>query len=94
MLVRSALNVAAPEPVRVLAEAVPQLQSRTVALAITGASDGTWLIDEDGDPVCHAWLPQDRRAEPVVARWRHGGAALRVHEISGRPIGGRGGRRP
>ena len=72
---------------RRLAEAVPQLQGRTVALAITGASDGTWLIDEDGDPVCHAWLPQDRRAEPVVARWRHGGAALRVHEISGRPIG-------
>ena len=34
-----------------------------------------------------AWLPQDRRAEPVVARWRQGGAALRVHEISGRPIG-------
>jgi erythritol kinase (D-erythritol 1-phosphate-forming) len=71
---------------RRLAQAVPHLQGRTVALAITGASDGTWLIDEDGDPVGHAWLAQDRRAEPVVARWRQSEVARRVQEISGRPL--------
>jgi erythritol kinase len=69
-----------------LAQAVPHLQARTAALAITGASDGTWLIDEDGDPVGAAWLAQDRRAEPVVARWRQSGVAARVQEISGRPL--------
>jgi erythritol kinase len=71
---------------RRLAQAVPHLQARTVALAITGASDGTWLIDEDGDPVGPAWLPQDQRSEPVVARWRQSGAAARVQEISGRRV--------
>lgn len=71
---------------RQLAQAVPHLQARTVALAITGPAGGTWLIDEDGDPVSRAWLPQDRRAEPVVARWRRGGVAGRVREITGRPI--------
>ena len=71
---------------RRLAEAVPHLQARTVALAITGAADGTWLIDEDGDAVGPAWLPQDGRAAPVVARWRQSGVALRVQEISGHPI--------
>ena len=69
-----------------LAQAVPHLQARTVALAITGASDGTWLIDDDGDPVGRAWLPQDRRAEPMVAHWQQDGVALRVQEISGRPM--------
>jgi erythritol kinase len=71
---------------RRLAQAVPHLQARTVALAITGASHGTWLIDEDGDPVGPAWLAQDRRAEPVVARWRQSGVAARVQEISGRRL--------
>ena len=40
-----------------LGEAVPRLPSRTVALAITGAAGGAWLIDDDGDPVAPAWLP-------------------------------------
>jgi erythritol kinase (D-erythritol 1-phosphate-forming) len=71
---------------RRLVQAVPHLPSRTAALAITGASDGTWLIDEDGDPVGPAWLPQDTRATPVVARWRQSGVALHVREISGRPL--------
>jgi erythritol kinase (D-erythritol 1-phosphate-forming) len=71
---------------RRLAQSVPHLQDRTVALAITGAADGTWLIDEDGDAVGPAWLPQDGRAAPVVARWRQSGVALRVQEISGHPI--------
>jgi erythritol kinase (D-erythritol 1-phosphate-forming) len=72
---------------RRLAQALPHLQSRTVALAITGAADGTWLIDEDGDPVGAAWLPQDTRAAPVVAGWRQSGVAARVQEISGGPVG-------
>jgi erythritol kinase (D-erythritol 1-phosphate-forming) len=71
---------------RRLAQSMPHLQSRTVGLAITGAADGTWLIDEDGDPIGPAWLPQDARAAPVVAGWRQSGVALRVQEISGRAI--------
>ena len=71
---------------RHLAQSVPHLQARTVALAITGAGDGTWLIDEDGDAAGPACLPQDGRAAPVVARWCQSGVAPRVQAISGRAL--------
>jgi erythritol kinase len=71
---------------RRLAESVPHLEDRTVALAITGAGNGTCLIDEDGDAVGPEWLPHDGRTAPVVAHWRQSGVALRVQEISGHPI--------
>src|SRR5258706_690936 len=40
---------------RLLAEKVPDLARRTVALAVTGQGDRTWLIDKDGDPGAPAW---------------------------------------
>ncbi|MEP1697732.1 MAG: FGGY-family carbohydrate kinase [Paracoccaceae bacterium] len=45
-----------------LAEAVPELASRAIALAVTGQGDGTWLINNDGAPVGDAWLWLDARA--------------------------------
>lgn len=68
---------------RLLADEVPDLARRAVALAITGQADGTWLIDEDGDPVAPAMFWLDERSSPVVEGWRRQGIAAAVHEITG-----------
>lgn len=47
---------------RELAERVPDLARRAVALGVTGQGDGTWLIDADGNPVHDGWLWLDGRA--------------------------------
>ncbi len=49
-----------------LAEKVPNLKSRAVALAVTGQGDGTWLIDKVGEPVAPAWLWLDARAADIA----------------------------
>ena len=55
---------------RQLAEKVPDLARRTVAVAVTGQGDGTWLIDGEGEPVGPAWLWLDARAAPTVEEIR------------------------
>ena len=74
---------AAAAALRALAARVPGLAARTVALAITGPGGGAWLIDDDGDPVARAWLPADRRAAPLVERWRRLGIGSEVRAITG-----------
>lgn len=74
---------AALRALRLLGDEVPDLARRAVALAITGQADGTWLIDEDGDPVAPAMLWLDERPRPVVEAWRLGGVLCAVHEITG-----------
>jgi erythritol kinase len=49
-----------------LAEKVPSLAARAVALAVTGQGDGTWLMDREGKPVCPAWLWLDSRAASIA----------------------------
>lgn len=51
---------------RELASAVPDLGPRLAAVAVTGQGDGTWLIDEDGEPVASALLWLDSRAAGLV----------------------------
>ena len=51
---------------RDLAGLVPDLGRRTLALAVTGQGDGTWLMDADGEPVAPAWLWLDSRAASIV----------------------------
>ncbi len=51
---------------RQLADKVPDLARRTVAIAVTGQGDGTWLIDRDGEPVGKGWLWLDARAADIV----------------------------
>ncbi len=41
---------------------VPDLAARVLALAVTGQGDGTWLVDDDGEPVHDGWLWLDARA--------------------------------
>jgi len=77
---------AAASALRALAGRVPGLAARTVALAITGQGGGVWLIDDDGDPVAPARLPEDRRAAPLVERWRRLGIGSELREITGSAI--------
>jgi erythritol kinase (D-erythritol 1-phosphate-forming) len=49
-----------------LAEQVPDLANRLVAIAVTGQGDGMWLIDKAGAPVAPAWLWLDARAAAIV----------------------------
>jgi erythritol kinase len=55
---------------RQLADKVPDLARRTVAIAVTGQGDGTWLIDNKGEPVAKGWLWLDARAAAVVEEIR------------------------
>ncbi len=74
---------AAAQAVRQLASHVPDLPRRTVVLAITGQSGGTWLIDEDGDPVAPAWPGPARRAQSVIERWQQTGLAAKLQALTG-----------
>lgn len=51
---------------RMLADQVPDLNRRAIALAVTAQGDGTWLIDSGGEPVCPAWLWLDSRAAAIA----------------------------
>jgi erythritol kinase (D-erythritol 1-phosphate-forming) len=51
---------------RLLGEKVPALAARTLALAVTGQGDGTWLIDAEGEPVAPGWLWLDSRAAQIA----------------------------
>jgi erythritol kinase (D-erythritol 1-phosphate-forming) len=51
---------------RDLATKVPDLAHRTAALSVTGQGDGTWLVDDDGEPVVPAWLWLDGRAATIA----------------------------
>lgn len=55
---------------RQLADKVPDLANRTVAIAVTGQGDGTWLIDGKGEPVARGWLWLDARAAAIVEEIR------------------------
>ena len=74
---------AAATAVRGLTARLPDLAARAAGIAITGARGGTWLIDDDGDPVARAWLPTDRRAAPLVDQWQRTGVADAVRAITG-----------
>ncbi len=49
-----------------LAERVPNLAERLIAIAVTAQGDGTWLIDAAGEPVAPAWLWLDSRAASIA----------------------------
>jgi erythritol kinase (D-erythritol 1-phosphate-forming) len=54
------------ETLRLLAEKVPKLADRALAIAVTGQGDGMWLIDKQGEPVAPAWLWLDARAASIA----------------------------
>lgn len=58
------------ETLRKLADAVPDLAARTVAISVTGQGDGTFLIDSEGKAIGKGWLWLDARAAPLVEEYR------------------------
>ncbi len=56
------------QALRDLVAKVPNLAARTVAIAVTGQGDGTWLVGKNDQPVTDAWLWLDARAAPTVDR--------------------------
>lgn len=51
---------------RELAEKIPNLATRLIAISVTAQGDGMWLIDKDGEPVGPATIWLDNRAASIV----------------------------
>ena len=68
---------------RDLAQHVPELATRILALAVTGQGDGTWLIDAEGEPVAPAWLWLDSRAAAIVRELDRTGARAIAYRCTG-----------
>ncbi len=66
-----------------LAERVPDLARRAVALAVTGQGDGTFLIDRDGTPVAPGWLWLDGRSAGIVRELEASGARAEMFKTTG-----------
>ncbi|CAN5410460.1 FGGY-family carbohydrate kinase [soil metagenome] len=71
------------ETLRRLVAAVPGLAERTAAIAVTGQGDGTWLMDQAGNPVGKGWLWLDARAAAIVEELRARPGDRRRFEITG-----------
>lgn len=69
--------------IRALGETVESLASRTVAVAVTGQGDGTWLVGADNEPVTDAWLWLDARAAPTVTQLSGGPLERPRFELTG-----------
>ena len=68
---------------RALVEKLPDLPKRALALAVTGQGDGTWLIDEKGEPLGQALLWYDARSAPIVRALRKSGVGEKVFLYTG-----------
>jgi erythritol kinase (D-erythritol 1-phosphate-forming) len=68
---------------RGLADQIPDLPRRTIALAVTGQGDGTWLIDAAGAPIMPAFLWLDARAASIVAMLRAQPSSRRHYAVTG-----------
>ncbi len=68
---------------RGLSAAVPDLAARVAAIAVTGQGDGTWLIDDDSQPVAPALLWLDSRAVAIVEEIRAGERNAALHRRTG-----------
>lgn len=71
---------------RQLADMVPNLAARTLAVAVTGQGDGMWLIDADGTPVAPAWLWLDSRAADIAQAFAQSPAAAEHYARTGTGI--------
>ncbi|WP_315769433.1 MULTISPECIES: FGGY-family carbohydrate kinase [unclassified Bradyrhizobium] len=68
---------------RGLSAAVPNLAARVAAIAVTGQGDGTWLIDDNGQPVAPALLWLDSRAGAIVEEIRASDRNAALHRRTG-----------
>jgi erythritol kinase len=80
-MARTADDVAAA--LRDLAELVPDLSGRIVALGVTAQGDGTWLVDAENKPVGGGLLWLDSRAMPIVEAHMRSPAYARHYALTG-----------
>lgn len=66
-----------------LAEQIPDLARRTLAVAVTGQGDGSWLLDAGGEPIGPAWLWLDSRAAEIVEELRAASDSRARFELTG-----------
>lgn len=71
------------QAVRDLGEQIPDFSRRVCALSVTGQGDGTWLMDQQGDPVGDAWLWLDGRSAPTVDTLRYSHTDRLRFELTG-----------
>ena len=51
-----------------LAEEIPNCAARCAAIGVTGQGDGTWLVDDTGEPAHDGWLWLDSRSAETSRR--------------------------
>lgn len=73
----------AARTLRLLAGKVEDLAGRAAALAVTAQGDGTWLVDEAGEPVAPAWIWLDSRSAAIVEDLRAGAAGAGAYALTG-----------
>lgn len=66
-----------------LSDQIEGFADRVVALSVTGQGDGTWLMDNDGEPVGEAWLWLDARAAGITDEIRKSAADETRYAITG-----------
>lgn len=66
-----------------LGERIEGLAGRARALSVTAQGDGTWLIDEAGEPVHDGWLWLDARAADEARRIAASEAGALIYETTG-----------
>jgi erythritol kinase (D-erythritol 1-phosphate-forming) len=71
------------QTLRGLAEQIPNLARRIMAIAVTGQGDGTWLIDAAGEPVIPAFLWLDARAAGIIEILRADPRSRAQYSITG-----------
>jgi len=54
--------------IKLLKDQFSNLEKRVSAISVTGQGDGTWLINEKGEPVCDAWLWLDSRSSDIAKK--------------------------
>ncbi len=79
---------------RQLAEKIPDLAARLIAISVTAQGDGMWLVGQDGEPVGPATIWLDNRAAAIVedyvgspnyaAHYERTGTGLTVVQMSGK----------
>ena len=73
----------AAQTLRELADKVDNLNSRVIAIAVTGQGDGMWLIDKEGEPVAPGWLWLDSRAASIAEDFNRSPAYAAHYERTG-----------
>jgi sugar (pentulose or hexulose) kinase len=55
---------------------------KVAAIAVTGQSDGSWLVDTRGEPYGRAIVWQDGRSAPILNRLREDGTTTRAFKLT------------